>query len=89
MNKRYLTVLELVFFAVALFWFIPVIKSDPSPYGYFPEIAFVLVAMSISRAFAYRGGRGLLLCALEVVIVLLVFVAHRFALNIATAHGGL
>lgn len=28
MNNRYFTVLELVFFAVALFWFIPVIKSD-------------------------------------------------------------
>jgi hypothetical protein len=84
MNKRYLTVLELAFFAVALFWFIPVTKSDPSPYGYFSETAFVLVAMSISRAFAYRGGRGLILCALEVVIVVLAFIAHRLALNIAT-----
>jgi len=87
MNKRYLTALELVFFAVALLWFVPVIKSDPSPHGYFPETAFVLVAMSISRAFSYRNGRGLVLCVLDVAIVLVVFIAHRFALDIATGHG--
>lgn len=84
MSKKYLAVLELGFFALALFWFIPVIKSDASPYGYFPETAFVLVAMSISRALAYRNGRGPVLCAVEVAIVLVVFVAHRFALSIAT-----
>lgn len=87
MRKKYLTVLELVFFAVALFWFIPIIKSEPSPYGYFPETAFVLVAISISRALAYRNGRGLLVSVLEVVIVSVVFIAHRFALNIAAGHG--
>jgi hypothetical protein len=87
MSKKYFTVLELAFFALALFWFIPPIKSDPSPYGYFPESAFVLVAMSISRAFAYRTGRGLVLCVLEAVIVLAVFIAHRLALNVATGHG--
>lgn len=87
MNKRFLAVLEIVFFAVALFGFVPVIKSDPSPYGYFPETAFVLVAMSISRAFAYLNGRGLVLCVLEVALVLVVVIAHRFALNIATGPG--
>lgn len=87
MSKRNLTALELVFFAAALFWFIPVIKSDPSPYGLFPEAAFVLVAMLISRACAYRNGRGRALCALDITIVFVVFIAHRFALNIATGRG--
>lgn len=81
MNRKLSSTLELVFFAGALFWFIPVIKSDPSPYGYFPETAFVFVAMSISRFFAHRNGRGLLLCVLEVAIVSAVFVAQRFALG--------
>lgn len=87
MSKKYLTALELAFFALALFWFIPIIKSDPSPYGYLPEAAYVLGAISISRAFAYRNGRGIVLCVLEIAIVLVVFMAHRFALNIATGHG--
>jgi hypothetical protein len=87
MNKKYLTALELVFFAVALFWFIPEIKSDPSPYGYFRQTAIVLVAMSISRAFAYRNGRSLVTCVLEVALVLVVFIVHRLALNVATGHG--
>jgi hypothetical protein len=87
MSKRYLPALELVFFAIALFWFIPPAKSDPSPYGLFPEAAFVLVAMLISRAFAYRNGRGRVLCGLDVAIVFVVFIAHRFALNVATGHG--
>lgn len=87
MNKRGSSVLELIFFALALFWFIPVPKSDPSPYGYFPEAAFVAAAMSISRAFAYRSGRGLEICIAEVASVLAMFMAHRFALGIATGHG--
>lgn len=86
MNKKYLTALDLIFFAIALFWFIPPVKSDPSPYGYFPESAFVLVAMSVSRAFAYRNGRGPIVCVLEVAIVFGLFIAHRFALDIATRH---
>lgn len=87
MKMRYLNALELLFFGLALLWFVPVIKSDPSPYGYFPETAFVLAMMSISRAFAYRNGRALTTCVVETVILLLVFVVHRFALNIATGHG--
>lgn len=86
-NRRSLAVLDLAFFALALFWFIPIIKSDPSPYGYFPESAFVSVAILISRTFAYKNGRGPLLCALEAVIVSAVFIIHRYALNVATGHG--
>jgi hypothetical protein len=87
MNKKYLTALELVFFAFVLFCFAPEIKSDPSPYGYVRASAIVLVAMTISRAFAYRNGRAPVLCIVEIAIVLIVFVAQRFALNIVTGHG--
>ena len=87
MKKRFLAALELGFFALALFWFIPVIKSVPSPYGYYPEALFVLVAISISRFFSYRNGRSIVLCLLEVAIMLVIFLAHRFALDTATGFG--
>lgn len=87
MKKTYLIVLELVFFALALVWFVPVAKSDPSAYGYFPESFLVVGALSISRSLAYRNGRSPTLCLLEVLIVFVIFVVHRFALNIVTGHG--
>jgi hypothetical protein len=85
--RKSMSVLEILFFALALVWFIPVIKSDPSPYGYWPETAFVSVSILISRMIAYRSGRGLVRCALEVVIVSVIFVLHRYALNLATVNG--
>lgn len=83
MKKKIFTALDLAFFAFALSWFIPSVKSEPSPYGYFPEVVFVFLAMSISRAFAYRNGRGPVLCALEVVLVTSAFLVHQLALNAA------
>lgn len=87
MIKRYSSVLELVFFALALFWFIPETKLELSPFAYLPQAAFVAVAMSISRVFAYRNGRGSAVCAIEVAIVLAAFVVHRMALNLAMGYG--
>jgi len=87
MNKKYLTALELVFFAFAMFLFIPELKSDPSPYTYVRPTAIVLVAITISRALAYRNGRGLVPCLLEIAIVVAVFIGQRMTLNVAMGHG--
>ena len=87
MKQGYSVALELAFFALALFWFIPEAKSELSPYDYFPEAGFVAVAIAISRGFAYRNGRALLICAVEAAIVLAAYLVHRMALNLILGYG--
>lgn len=87
MKKEHSVALELLFFALALFWFIPEAKSELSPYDYFPEAGFVAVAMAISRGFAYRNGRALVVCAVEAAIVLAAYLVHRMALNLTLGYG--
>lgn len=82
MKKKYLTALELVFFAIALYFFIPEIKSDPSPYSYVRPTLIVLVAMTISRAFAYRNGRSAVICVLETVLLGVAYIGVRMSLNV-------
>lgn len=84
MKRAYLYILELLFLAGALSFFVPVPRSTPTPYEYFPAALYVGVAICISCFCSYKNGRSAMVCSLQALIVVAFFLTHVWALNYVT-----
>lgn len=84
LKRSYLYILELLFLAGALTFFVPIPLSTPAPYAYFPAASYLAIVVCISRFCSYKNGRSGIVCSLEALIIVAFFLAHVWALNYVT-----